>query len=156
MMNSVLKGAAAGAAGTTALNTLTYLDMAVRGRPSSSAPEETVERLAGKADLSVPGEGEQHDNRVSGLGPLLGVATGVGVGAAYGAARALGWRPPAAVAALVTAVAAMAGSDLPITVLGISDPRSWRPVDWVSDVLPHLAYGAVTAACVAADGRAEE
>jgi hypothetical protein len=38
-----LLGAAAGAAGTTALNTVTYLDMAVRGRPTSSTPEDIVE-----------------------------------------------------------------------------------------------------------------
>ena len=30
----LLRGAAAGAAGTTALNTVTYLDMVVRGRPA--------------------------------------------------------------------------------------------------------------------------
>ncbi len=41
----VLLGAAAGAAGATALNALTYVDMAVRGRPASSTPETTVERL---------------------------------------------------------------------------------------------------------------
>jgi hypothetical protein len=34
----VLRGAAAGAAGTTALNAVTYLDMVVRGRPASDAP----------------------------------------------------------------------------------------------------------------------
>ncbi len=33
-----LLGAAADAAGTTALNTATYLDMAVQGRPSTTAP----------------------------------------------------------------------------------------------------------------------
>ena len=38
----MLRGAAAGAAGTTALNVVTYLDMAVRGRPASSTPERTV------------------------------------------------------------------------------------------------------------------
>ncbi len=32
----LLLGAAAGAAGTTALDAVTYLDMALRGRPASS------------------------------------------------------------------------------------------------------------------------
>ena len=42
-----LRGAAAGAAGSTALNAVTYLDMAGRGRGSSSTPEQTVQALAG-------------------------------------------------------------------------------------------------------------
>ena len=35
-------GAVAGAMGTAALNAVTYLDMAVRGRPSSQVPAHTV------------------------------------------------------------------------------------------------------------------
>ena len=42
----LLSGAAAGAAGTTALNVITYLDIAVRGRPTSTTPERTVEAMA--------------------------------------------------------------------------------------------------------------
>ena len=30
-----------------------------------------------------------------------------------------------------------------MTVLGVTDPRTWSAVDWISDVVPHLAYGAV-------------
>ncbi|MCP9968874.1 hypothetical protein LUX57_29935 [Actinomadura madurae] len=45
-MDRLTRGLAAGAAGTTALNLVTYLDMAVRGRPASSTPEQSVERLA--------------------------------------------------------------------------------------------------------------
>jgi hypothetical protein len=30
-----------------------------------------------------------------------------------------------------------------MTVLGVTDPRSWSVTDWVSDLVPHLAYGAV-------------
>ena len=51
MTNSLqlaLLGAAAGAAGTTALNFLTYVDMAVRGRPASSTPEKTVRDAVGQ------------------------------------------------------------------------------------------------------------
>jgi hypothetical protein len=29
--------------------------------------------------------------------------------------------------------------------LGVTNPRSWSTADWVSDVVPHLAYGLVTA-----------
>jgi hypothetical protein len=38
----------------------------------------------------------------------------------------------------------MAASDVPVARLGISDPRTWSAADWLSDVLPHLAYGLVT------------
>jgi hypothetical protein len=33
-----------------------------------------------------------------------------------------------------------------MTVLGVTDPRTWAAKDWVADVVPHLAYGALTAA----------
>jgi len=79
-MRVIAIGAAAGAAGTTALNAVTYLDIAVRGRPSSDTPEQTVERLSQVAHAPVPGEGETRDNRVAGLGPLAGLVTGVGSG----------------------------------------------------------------------------
>jgi hypothetical protein len=38
----------------------------------------------------------------------------------------------------------MAASDLPATALGLTDPRSWGAAGWMSDLLPHLAYGIVT------------
>src|ERR671932_1232654 len=71
-----LRGAAAGAAGTTALNAVTYLDMTVRGRGTSSTPEQTVEKLAEKAHVGIPGEGEEREHRVQGLGPLTGLVAG--------------------------------------------------------------------------------
>lgn len=142
----VLFGAAAGAAGTTALNAVTYLDMAVRGRPASSTPEETVETLADKAHVPVPGDEESRDNRLSGLGPLTGQLTGVGVGALLGLARAAGWRPGVALATAAATLGAMAGSNGPMTLLGVTDPRTWPASSWVADVVPHVAYGWVTAA----------
>jgi hypothetical protein len=78
----MLRGAAAGAAGTSALNAVTYLDMALRARPASSTPQDTVEAATRKASVHVPGVGEDRDNRVSALGSLMGLATGVAVGAA--------------------------------------------------------------------------
>lgn len=141
----LLRGAAAGAAGTTALNLVTYLDMAARGRGSSSTPEQTVETLAQKAHLPIPGNDETRSNRVSGLGPMMGIVTGVGAGAALGALHATGLRPPVPIAAAVTAAGVMAGANGPMAVLGISDPRSWSAADWLSDVVPHVAYGVVTA-----------
>ena len=146
MANAILRGAVAGAAGTTALNTATYLDMLVRGRPASSTPEETVKTVAGQAGAEIPGEGEEQQNRVSGAGPLLGILAGVGVGVAYGTARALGWRPSLPVATVVTGVAAMGASAAPMALAGVTDPRKWSAADWISDLVPHLAYGLVTAA----------
>ena len=29
-------------------------------------------------------------------------------------------------------------------VLGVTDPRTWAAADWISDAVPHLAYGVVT------------
>jgi hypothetical protein len=28
---------------------------------------------------------------------------------------------------------------------GLTDPRSWSLADWLSDAVPHVAYGVVTA-----------
>ncbi|WP_369208833.1 hypothetical protein [Streptomyces sp. PU-14G] len=146
MMRHTLAGAAAGAAGTTALNAVTYLDMVLRGRGGSSAPKQLVDEASDRAHVPVPGEGETRENRASGLGAVLGMVTGVGVGAVYGAARALPWRPAVPVAGLLTGVAAMAGSDVPMATLRVSDPRTWQTSDWLADLVPHLTYGVVTAA----------
>ena len=139
----VLRGAAAGAAGTTALNAVTYLDMTVRGRPSSSTPEKTVEALAEKAHVTIPGDEEQRQNRIEGLGPLTGLVAGVGVGVLVGLARAAGFRSQPLVGTALTTVGVLAAANGPMTVLGITDPRTWSATDWVSDIVPHLAYGAV-------------
>jgi len=144
----LLAGVAAGAAGTTALNAVTYLDMAIRGRGTSSAPEETVEKLVAKTGLEIPGNEDTRKNRLAGLGPLTGLFAGIGVGAALGLARAAGWRPGLVTAGLLTGFGAMAATDAPMAVLGVSDPRTWKPADWISDAVPHLAYG-LTAAAVA-------
>jgi hypothetical protein len=145
MLKHILRGVAAGAAGTTALNAVTYLDMVLRGRAASSTPEESVRRLAAEVGVGVPGDDEQRSHRESGAGALLGMVTGVTVGAAYGAARALGWRPSVPVAALVSGLAAVAAASLPMASMGVSDPREWSLPDWLSDLIPHLAYGLTTA-----------
>ncbi|MDQ1664638.1 MAG: hypothetical protein QOH75_669, partial [Actinomycetota bacterium] len=60
-------------------------------------------------------------------------------------ARGLGFRPPVLVGGMITAAAAMVGSNGPMAALGVTDPRTWSAGDWVADVVPHLAYGLVTA-----------
>ncbi|SEK90908.1 hypothetical protein SAMN04515665_106100 [Blastococcus sp. DSM 46786] len=138
-----LRGAAAGAAGTTALNAVTYLDMVVRGRGSSSTPEQTVEKLAEAAHVPIPGDEQTRQNRVQGLGPMTGLVAGVGVGVVGGLARASGLVSAKPVGILLTGLGAMVAGNGPMTVLGITDPRSWSASSWLSDLVPHLAYGVV-------------
>jgi hypothetical protein len=57
------RGLATGAVGTTALNAVTYLDMAVRARGTSDMPQKAVEDLARRAGQEIPGEGETRENR---------------------------------------------------------------------------------------------
>ena len=38
----------------------------------------------------------------------------------------------------------MAATDLGMWQLGVTDPRTWDSRSWLSDALPHLAFGAVT------------
>ena len=106
-----LLGAAAGAAGTTALNVVTYLDMAVRGRPSSSTPEDTVEKLSELVHVPVPGDADTRENRLQGLGPLTGLVAGVGTGMLLGSARSAGWRPSALSGTVAATLGALAASN---------------------------------------------
>jgi hypothetical protein len=139
----MVRGAAAGAAATTALNAVTYLDMVVRGRGASSTPENTVEKMAATAHVPIPGDEEKRHNRVQGLGPLMGLVAGVGVGVLAGLARASGVRSSKPVGITLTTLVVLVAANGPMTVLGVTDPRTWSATDWISDVVPHLAYGVV-------------
>jgi hypothetical protein len=148
MTGDTLRGALAGAAGTTALNAAGYLDMAWRGRPASDGPQDLAEQAAQRAGVPIRGDKDKRRNRLQGLGGLSGIGVGVAVGAAAGLIRgSLARRgrslPPATELTLIGAVA-MTLSDVPLRLLGVSDPASWTVADWVSDAIPHLFYGAVT------------
>jgi hypothetical protein len=145
MRHEIMRGALAGAAGTAALNAATYVDMAVRGRPASTTPERSVERIADLLHLRIPGDDGSRKNRVAGLGPLLGILTGTTVGAVYGAVVSMTGRRPAWQGSILAGAGAMFAANGPMAVLGLTDPRAWTAVDWWSDVLPHVAYGTVTA-----------
>jgi hypothetical protein len=151
-VNDLVAGAVAGAAGTTALNVTTYLDMAVRGRPASTMPEEAVKLAGDKLGVPIAPHDWQSEevrakaaNRQTALGALAGLATGISVGALYGLARgrARGIRIP--VAGVVAGLGAMALSDVPLAASGLTDPRQWGVAGWASDVVPHLVYGFFTA-----------
>jgi uncharacterized membrane protein len=148
-LKNMFKGAMAGAAGTTVLNAVGYGDMALRGRPASRTPDQVVEQLARRTGLTIPGSGEARRGRLEGLGALAGIAAGVAVGAAAGrlpgAVRRLG---PLAGSATIGG-AAMLATDLTAAALGVSDPRTWDAASWLSDVVPHLAFGAVVYAALA-------
>ncbi|WUI01508.1 hypothetical protein OHR68_06710 [Spirillospora sp. NBC_00431] len=139
-MRIFINGLIAGAAGTSALNAVTYLDMAVRGRGASDTPGETLQKMADDVHVDL-GEGEKAENRKEALGTLLGFGTGLGAALCYApfARRRVPW--PVGVLAL--GALAMAGANVPMTVLGVTDPRQWSAEGWVSDVVPHLVYGAV-------------
>lgn len=149
LARGLMSGAIAGAAGTTALNAVTYLDMVIRARPVSSTPEKTVEALSDQIGVAVPGDGEARTNRIAGLGPLTGLAAGVGAGLVIGGLRGAGWRPGRLGTTLAAAGVALIAGNGPMTALGVTDPRSWAAKDWAADLVPHLAYGAVTASVLA-------
>lgn len=148
MVRNVMLGLTAGAAGTVALNIVTYLDMAVRGRPSSGVPAQIVDTVAKKAEISLATEDEDDEvvqARESGIGALLGYINGLGIGALYGMLRPLMQGVPQPLAGVGLGAAAMAGSDVPATALGVTNPKEWDRNSWVSDIVPHLAYGMVVA-----------
>lgn len=142
-LRGIMIGAAAGAAGTTALNAVTYLDMVVTARGASSTPEETVKKLSDATGMGIPGSEKERANRIAGLGPLMGMTAGVGVGVLLGLSRSAGLRPGPLVSVLLCSVGAMIGGNAPMTLLGVTDPRKWSAKAWVQDALPHFAYGIV-------------
>jgi hypothetical protein len=134
-LGALAAGAAAGAAGTSALNAVAYLDMVWRARPTSTTPEATVQKMADLAGTAIPGSDEERSNRLAGLGPLLGIIAGTGLGGALG---------------LTATAGALVVGNGPMTALGVTDPRHWSRTDWISDIVPHLAYGITAAAALLA------
>jgi len=162
MSNRIVAGIVAGAAGVTALNVTSYLDMLVRGRPASDLPARVAGKLADEMGLPLDfdvsgGEGAASDesdedgapetlgNRQEALGALLGMAKGVGIGVLYGVIRLIIPRPPAWLAGAALGSLAMAASDYPVARLGLTEPRDWSASDWAAEVLPHMCFGVVTA-----------
>lgn len=144
---SIARGLIAGAVGTVALNGVTYLDMAARGRPASSMPAETVEQAVDAAGVGLArgDDDEAGQHRSQGLGALLGYVSGLSFGALYGALRARADDVSVAAGALGLTLAAMAGANLPSVAMGVTDPRDWGAEGWIADIVPHVAYGLVTA-----------
>jgi predicted outer membrane lipoprotein len=154
MPNRLIAGLAAGAAGTAALNITGYLDMLVRGRPASDLPARVAGEMAAEVglplDFPAPRQAgsvtpAQVDNRREAVGALLGYSNGIGFGLAYGLARLFIPRLPLWLSGAILGGAAMAASDIPATGMRLTDPQQWSTADWIADVLPHAAFGVVTA-----------
>jgi hypothetical protein len=79
-MGRIGRGVVAGAAGTVALQAVTYLDMLGRGRPPSSLPGEAAARLADRAGMDLRGDDEASANRREALGAWPASAPGSGWG----------------------------------------------------------------------------
>src|SRR5438270_564056 len=60
MLTQAGRGLLAGAAGTVALNVATYMDMAVRARPSSAVPAKVAASLAEGAGIDLAAERHHH------------------------------------------------------------------------------------------------
>jgi hypothetical protein len=131
-----------------ALNAATYADIALRGRAPSTVPEETVDRWAGAVGVDLSGgQGEQAaEHRRTGIGALLGSATGMVVGGLYGLVRPAAPRVPVPVAGLAVGAAAMVGANAGAVSAGTTDPREWDLTGWLADVVPHVCFGLATAA----------
>jgi uncharacterized membrane protein len=123
--------------------------MALRGRPASSTPDQVAEQLARRAGLIIPGAAQTRQNRLEGLGALAGMATGIAVGAVAGQLPGAVSRLGPLAGPAVIGGAAMLATDLTVAALGVSDPRTWDAAAWLSDVVPHLAFGAVSYAALA-------
>ncbi len=140
------RGLVAGAVGTTVINAVTWLDMAIRGRPPSELPQRTVDAALDVLGVDVPGSAAQRQHRNEALGALSGIGAGLGVGVAAATGRAVGLRLPGPLGAMVTGLGAMAMTDLSANALGATDLATWDATAWASDVVPHLAYGFTTTA----------
>jgi hypothetical protein len=146
----LVRGLVAGATGTTALYATTYLDMAVRGRPPSDTPKRTVARGADVLGIAIPGDRDARDAREAGLGTLLGHSVGMTIGVAVSGLRSTGRpRTRGGTLALAWGLAMVAGNG-PMSVLGVTDPRTWSGTDWLADLVPHLAYAAAATATLEA------
>lgn len=142
-----VQGLAAGCVGLIALEITSYLDQYLRARPPSDSPTKLGRRLGDELGLDL-GSGEARQHRASALGPLAGYWDGLLLGIAWSSLAPRTASPALGTAALTAG--AMAGSNGPLIALGITDPAEWTATDWLSDAIPHLAYGLATALTIAA------
>jgi hypothetical protein len=146
MHSSLLRGLISGAAGTVAINVVTYGDMLARGRAPSRVPERAAERLASLAGSAIlTGDGEREMHRRCAAGALLGYADGLCTGAAYGALKhtipGLWWP----VGATLLFAWTLLGAEGIATRLGATNLFEWTLTEWIEDAIPRAFFAAVTA-----------
>lgn len=143
-MGILSSGLIAGAAGTAALNIVTYADMAFRGRPASRLPSEVAQRLLAKVGAT---SAATSDERADGAGALLGYASGLTYGLVYASFRRARpeWRPGAADVGVLAGISAT--GETVATILGLTNPRRWGLEGWMMTAVPRLTY-ALTAITV--------
>jgi hypothetical protein len=143
----VVAGIVAGAVGTLALDAVSYGDMALRGRPPSAVPADTLGVMLRRRGIAAASDDDERArHRVSALAALGGYAVGVSIGALYAWAAPVMRRVPFAVRAVTAGTAAMAAGNAGPIMAGTTDPGEWGVAGWISDVVPHLAYGVAAAA----------
>lgn len=133
-----------------ALDMTSFADMARSGRKASDLPAQLVEALAARAGidgLAPPAERKDDTtkNRQAAVGALMGYGVGLGIGAAYGTIRPSARNIPWPFMGLLLGAAAMAAADVPMVRFGLTDPKTWGVEGWIGDIVPHAAYGLVTA-----------
>jgi hypothetical protein len=149
VLSRTILGALAGAAGTSVLNAITYIDMGVRGRPPSELPDKMVRKLADMAgydDFAKPDEelDDKTKNQRAGIAALLGYADGFGSGALFGMVRPYMRGVPWFWAGIGLGGLTMLMSEGLATKLGQTDPSSWPASSWIEDIVPRCAYGWAT------------
>ncbi len=153
MFGALTRTLAATGAGAVAIQLVQYGDMAFMQRKASDIPSGIAIGLARFAgvDLNDAGD-EQADlrraSRREAIGELLGFATLLTFGLAYGAVRRgrSGFRPLTGAA---FGLGAMASTEVLASALGVTDVTEWTPNEWASELAPHLAYGFVLASVYA-------
>lgn len=141
----LVRGLVAGAAGTSALHATTYLDMALRRRPASTTPEQTVDRAAALLGVPLPDDPRRRRVVLTWAGAALGVAAGVSAGVALAALRPEPRPGDLPGTAGLAWVLSMTVGNAPMTLLGVTDPRHWTATDWAADLVPHAAYAVAAA-----------
>jgi hypothetical protein len=151
MVRTILAGVIGGAVGELALNIVSYGDMFVRARPASDMPGKVAQRFADGLGIQFAQAGERPEKaeaRREASGAILGYGMAMLVAVAFSVLRRLGLRLPVPIAGLAMAGTAMAISDSTATVLGVADPTEWGVAGWLSDIVPHAAYGIAAAATI--------
>jgi hypothetical protein len=145
----MILGKLAGLAGTASLDAVTYLDMAIRGRPPSELPDKMVRKLAelgGFEEFAKPLEelDDKARQQRAGIAALLGYADGAGSGVLFGLVRPYIRGVPVFWAGIGLAGLTMLLSEGLAAKLGQTDPSTWPASAWLEDIVPRCVYGWAT------------